>query len=283
MNIVTGSASYLLGEKIAQLLNEKYIPPVIEKFPDGEIYVRIEGEIEKEVALIQTTYPNDKLIELFLLQDALREKGVERIITVVPYFGYSRQDKIFKEGEAISARAMAKHIELYSDIFIGIDLHAPSILNWFSIPTVHLHATEPIARFLKERDVDVVISPDKGGVERAKLVAEAMNAEFDYLEKVRLSGEEVVIKPKNLDVREKIVGIVDDIISTGGTIARAAEQLRRQGARKIYAVCTHGLFIGKAEENMKKVNDFASTDTIESKYSKITVAEVIARALQEYA
>ncbi len=280
MQIVTGSASRGLGEKIASVLNAELLDVEIKRFPDGEIYARINGEVGEEVALIQTTYPNEKIIELFIIQDALREWGAKKIITVVPYFGYSRQDKIFKPGEAISARAMAKHIQIYSDIFVGIDLHAESILTYFDIPTHHLHATAPIAEYLRSKNVDIVISPDKGGYTRAKLVAEKINAEFDYLEKTRLSGTEVLIKPKNLDVDGKVVGIVDDIISTGGTIARASEQLRDQGANKIFAVCTHGLFIGNARENLKKVDEFAATDTIESEHSKISVASVVADFLK---
>ncbi len=280
MKVVAGSASFILGERVAKEGGWEFIKPDIKKFPDGEIYVRV-PEIDEDVILVQTTYPNDKIIELFLLQDALREMGVKKIITVVPYFGYSRQDKIFNSGEAISARAMARHIALNADAVISIDLHALSILSWFDIPTVHLHATVPISKYLSSKNVEVVISPDKGGYERAKLVAEKMDAEFDYLEKTRLSGTDVVIKPKNLDVDGKIVGIVDDIISTGGTIARASEQLRNQGAKKIYAVCTHGLFINNAIENMKKTDDFASTDTIETPYSNITVAEIIARGIEE--
>ncbi len=280
MQIIAGSASRGLGEKIASVLNAELLDVEIKRFPDGEIYTRINGDVEEEVALIQTTYPNEKIIELFIIQDALREWGAKKIITVVPYFGYSRQDKIFKPGEAISARAMAKHIQIYSDIFVGIDLHAESILSYFDIPTHHLHATVPIAEYLRSKNVDIVISPDKGGYTRAKLVAEKIGTEFDYLEKTRLSGTEVQIKPKNLDVDGKVVGIVDDIISTGGTIARASEQLRDQGADKIYAVCTHGLFIGKAIENMKKVDDFAATDTIESEHSRISVASVVADFLK---
>ncbi len=280
MNVIAGSASIGLGEKVARILGEDFIRPHVERFPDGELYVRIDGDVDEEVVLIQTTYPNEKIIELFLLQDALREMGVKKIITVIPYFGYSRQDKIFKKGEAISARAMVRHIEMNADYFIGMDLHSENVLTWFNIQTKHLHATKPIAEWLKAKGVDMVISPDKGGYKRARYVAQEMGVEFDYLEKTRLSGTEVIIKPKNLDAEGKTVGIVDDIISTGGTIARAADQLREQGAKRIYAVCTHGLFIGRAMENMKKVNDFAATDTIESGNSKITVAGVIADALR---
>ncbi len=281
MKVVAGSASPKLGRRVAEILGVDFVEPEFTTFPDGELRVQIPEFHDDLAVLIQTTYPNDKIIELFLLQDALREMGVKKIITVVPYFGYSRQDKIFNPGEAISARAMAKHIELESDAFIGIDLHADSILSWFSIPTMHKHATKPIAEWLKERKVDMVISPDKGGFKRAMYVADATGVEFDYLEKTRLSGTEVVIKPKNLDANGRRIAIVDDIISTGGTIARAAEQLRAQGAEKIYAVCTHGLFIGKAMENMKKVDEFAATDTIESENSRISVAGVFAKAIDE--
>ncbi len=282
MQILAGTASPGLGRRVAEVFGTDVIVPHVERFPDGEIYVRVPEIDDDTIALIQTTYPSDKLMELFLLQDALREMGVKKIITVVPYFGYSRQDKIFHPGEAMSARAMARHIALYSDHFVGMDLHADSILSWFDIPTEHLHATRPIGDWLRERGVNVVISPDKGGVKRAKYVAAELNAEFDYLEKTRLSGEEVIIKPKHLDIRGKVVAIVDDIISTGGTIARASEQLREQGADRIYAICTHGLFIKNAIEKLtRSVDEFAATDTIEGPHSQITVAGVIADALSQ--
>ncbi len=284
MKIVAGSASVELGRKIAGNMGVDFISAEVTRFPDGELHVQVPTFEDDTAAVVQTTYPNDKIIELFLIQDALREMGIKKIITVIPYFGYSRQDKLFAPGEAISARAMAKHIEIYSDHFVGMDLHADTILSWFSIPVSHLHATEPIAEWLKERNVNVVISPDKGGYLRAKYVAEHLGAEFDYLEKTRLSGEEVIIKPKNLDVKGKIVAIVDDIISTGGTIARASEQLRKQGAESIYAVCTHGLFIKNAVEKLSgAVDEFASTDTIQSEHSRISVSRVIAKHLKALA
>ncbi|NPA74623.1 MAG: ribose-phosphate diphosphokinase [Euryarchaeota archaeon] len=282
MQILAGSASSSLARRVAERLDTEALIPEVRHFPDGELYVRVPEFKDDTVAIIQTTYPSEKLIELFLLQDALREMNVKKIITIVPYFGYSRQDKIFNVGEAMSARAMARHIEMGADMFIGIDLHAESILSWFTVPTEHLYATRPMAEWLRERDVNVVISPDKGGITRARYVAQKLGAEFDHLEKTRLSGEEVVIKPKHLDIQGKRVAIVDDIISTGGTIARASEQLREQGADKIYAICTHGLFIKNAVEKLTRSTDeFAATDTIEGEHSKITVAGVIAKALRK--
>ena len=280
MKVVAGSASINLGKRVAEELNVDFAEPEFTKFPDGELRVQIPSFEDEVAVLIQTTYPNDKIIELFLLQDALREMNVKKIITVIPYFGYSRQDKIFNPGEAISARVMAKHISLYSDNAIVIDIHAESILSWFTVPVSHIHATVPISRWLEERGVNMVISPDKGGYTRARLVAEQLGAEFDYLQKTRLSGEEVIIRPKHLNVEGKKVAIVDDIISTGGTIARAAEQLRAQGAEKIYAVCTHGLFINNAIEKLESsVDEFAATDTIEGPYSKMTISKEISKAV----
>jgi len=280
MKVVAGSASINLGKRVAEELNVDFAEPEFTKFPDGELRVQIPPFEDESAVLIQTTYPSDKIIELFLLQDALREMNVKKIITVIPYFGYSRQDKIFNPGEAISARVMAKHISLYSDNAIVIDIHAESILSWFTVPVLHIHATLPISRWLEERGVNMVISPDKGGYTRARLVAEQLGAEFDYLQKTRLSGEEVIIRPKHLNVQGKHVAIVDDIISTGGTIARAAEQLRAQGAERIYAVCTHGLFINHAIEKLKSsVDEFAATDTIEGPYSKMTISKEIGKVV----
>jgi len=282
MKIIAGSASKKLGLNLSKRLDISLTETEIKRFPDKECYVRICENLDGEdVAIIQTTYPDENLIELFLLQDAIKHFDVKSLTTIIPYFGYGRQDKIFKEGEAESAKALAKHIELQSDKILTVDPHTVErMLEWFDIPIEIVSGGPAIANYLKKFDLDGILSPDEGSIDRAKYVANILNIDFDYLEKTRLSGEEVIMKPKNLDVEGKVIAIVDDIISTGGTISTASSQLKENGAKKIIAVCTHGLFAKDALQKMEKYCDeIISSDTIETDKSEITLADEISNIL----
>jgi ribose-phosphate pyrophosphokinase len=222
-------------------------------------------------------------VELFLLQDAIKEFDVDSLTTVVPYFGYARQDKQFKPGEPISARAIARLIQMNTDEFITVDVHAPSVTDWFEGKSAKNVAAYPeIGRYLKGKGIELILSPDEGRADNAKRVADVVNCEADFLVKERLDGETVKMTPKRLDAKGKKVAIVDDIISTGGTIVKAAEQLRKQGAAKIYAVCTHGVFAGNAIPKLEAVcDDICTTDTIENPKTCISVAPQIARIARD--
>ena len=283
MYIVGGSASKALSAALAAEMGLKLAQIEIKRFPDGDAYVRILDDLKGEdVVVVQTTHPDEKLIELFLIQDALREMGVGRIITVVPYYGYARQDRLFQKGEAVSARAMARMIEMQSDAVVLVDVHSTLLLGYFSVPVIHVSSMHPIGEFLKSEGVQMVIAPDKGAVERARTAAEVVGCQWDHLEKVRIDGSNVRIAPKNLDVNGMKVAIVDDIISTGGTIATAAEQLKSQGAASVIAVCTHGLFSGNAMERLRVCDAVYSCDTLESKRSSISVASAISAELKAF-
>ncbi|MBL72035.1 MAG: hypothetical protein CMB41_02590, partial [Euryarchaeota archaeon] len=184
----------------------------------------------------------------------LREIGPQKlpdvgpgIIVAIPYFGYARQDKRFKPGEAVSARAIGNLIASRVDAIAVLDLHAPEVLKGLSVPVAFTSAMPELAKRLQD-DVkpDFILSPDKGAIERAKSVAEAIGCEFSYLEKTRIDAHTIVHKAKDLDVDGKVVAIVDDMIATGGTICKAADALRSQGAKEVHAACTHGLFTGGA-------------------------------------
>ncbi|MEC8341207.1 MAG: ribose-phosphate diphosphokinase, partial [Candidatus Thermoplasmatota archaeon] len=169
------------------------------------------------------------------------------VILAVPYFGYSRQDKRFKPGESISARAIADMLATRCDGMVVLDLHAPAVLSDMSIPVAFTTAMPELAHHLKETvNPDFILSPDKGAIDRASSVANQINCEFSYLEKTRIDAHTIVHQAKDLDVAGKSVAIVDDMIATGGTICRAAEALRSQGAIQVHAACSHGLFTGGA-------------------------------------
>lgn len=282
MIVISGSSSRRLSEDLARELGAEVIHASIKRFPDDECYVRIEHDsLDREAVIVQNTYPDRAIIELFLLQDAARGLGVDKLITVIPYFGYARQDKRFNPGEAISAKVMAQHIQLNSSKVITVDIHTPAILQWFDrAEAEEVSAVTSIGKYFAGWGIDTVLAPDKGAAIRAERVASIIGAEWDHLVKTRISGEEVKVAPKKLDVSGKKVLIVDDIISTGGTIMAATSQLKQNGAREVIAACTHGLFVGGALEKLKKVCDeVISTNTIESEVSRISVASQIAGVL----
>ena len=285
MQVVGGSASRGLAKELADCLDADLVPVEVSRFPDDECYVRIDGRLAGEdVVIVQTSWPDKNIIELLLLQDAVGDLEPASITTVVPYFGYARQDKRFKEGEPISARALARAMIDASTRLVTVDVHAASVLSWFrDVDARNVSAHTEIGGFLRERGAELVLSPDEGRRENAKRVADVVGCEADFLVKERLDGETVRMTPKSIDASGKKVAIVDDIISTGGTIIKASEQLRSQGAARIMAVCTHGVFAGGAVPKLKAVCDEVhSTDTSENPTTAITVAPQIARTLKEW-
>ena len=282
MFILGGTSGKNVAENLANRLQQPLLHASYKRFPDNEFYVRLlDNIVGKDVVIVQTAYPDSKIVELLLIQDAVYGAGAKKITVVLPYFGYSRQDKKFEEGEAISARAIAQHISLDADCIITVDPHKEHILKFFTVPVYSCSAVSAIARHLKEKNIDFVLAPDKGAKERAKETAELINCEYDYLEKTRIDGTTVKITPKKLDAHGKNVAIIDDIISTGDTMAKSIQELKKQGANTVLVACTHGLFIGGAKEKLLAADcdEIISTDTIETEFSKVSVAECIAATL----
>ncbi len=286
--IIGGSASQKLAAKVAWDLGENLSPIETKRFPDGERYIRIKGEVPKEVVVIQSTgYPQDEnLMELFLLLKNLKSLGVERTRVVIPYFGYGRQERRFKSGEAVSAVIVAELLEAAgaSEIY-SINLHEKNIKEFFKIPVHNISAMPLIANYIKEQiDDPMIIGPDKGALGFAKEISEILKCDCDYLEKTRISPEKVDMKPKNLDVAGRDVVIIDDIISTGGTIVSASRILKGLGANKVIVGCVHPILV---EDALLKifaagVEDVFSTDTLKSDVSTISVSPLVAGYLKKY-
>jgi len=277
--IIGGTASKTVAEDITKILKGKLVNTISKRFPDDELYVRIQDNVKgKDVIIVQTTYPDPNVIELFLLQNAVEEAGAKRITVVIPYYGYARQDTKFQDGEAISAKAIANLISLNADKVITVDPHKEHILDFFSTSAFSCSAVPEIAKYLIEKNIDMVLAPDKGAVDRAKKASEIINCDFDYMEKTRIDGTTVEIKPKNLDSENKNVAIIDDIISTGGTMAKSIKELKKQGAKKVFVACTHGLFADNAIKKLSTAgcDEIISTDTIVSDYSKVKIAPSVA-------
>ncbi len=285
MFVVGGSAGVDIAKRVVDIFDEASLVSLKRKrFPDKEFYVRILDDLKgKDVVVIQTSYPDENLVELLITMDAVVEAGAKSLTVVLPYFSYSRQDKKFKEGEPVSARAVAKMVSVYADNVISIDPHKDYILDFFDAKTKCCSAVGVLADHLKSLDVDFVLAPDKGALERAKSAAGIIGCDFDYMQKTRIDGNTVEIKPKQLEAKGKTVAIIDDIISTGGTMAKSIAELKRQGAKKVIVSCTHGLFIGQALEKLKSAgcDEIIATDTILSNYSKVSCAPCIVDALKD--
>lgn len=259
----------------------KLIDCHFERFPDGEGYVRFDEKVKnvKEILIVQSLYyPQDEhIMQLFFMIDALKDLNI-KINLLIPYMAYARQDKRFKDWESVSGISLAKMIDrfdLESKYTVDIhDLKVTKAMNGENLSAMPLIAEYLMGLNLKE---PVIISPDKGSVERAKIVADQMEAEFDHLEKTRLSGDTVEIRPKEINTKNRDVAIVDDIISTGGTMAKACEVLKREGTLKVLSGATHLLMISNAEERLKKagIDGIFGSDSIPSKFSDISIASII--------
>jgi ribose-phosphate pyrophosphokinase len=284
MIIVGGSSSRDLAKELSNMLGCTYIQAATTKFPDGECYTRIDAEpLDDDVVIVQNTYPDSNLIEMFLLQDAVKKMGAKRITLVIPYFGYARQDRVFKPGEPESAKVMIKHLDMMCDRVFTMDIHKESTLDYFDCPHKDLKATSAIADHFKNKNIELVLSPDLGAKYRAKAVGEMLGVPYDYLEKVRLSGTDVKISPAQMDCKGKNILIVDDMISTGGTIVTAGQALKEAGAKSISVACTHGLFVNNALERLtgSSLETVLCCNTLENEVSHISVAGIIASALKE--
>ena len=306
MPVVSGSSGRDVAASLAPLLGMQHIELVSRRFPDGEGYVRVPSDAidavrAEPVVLVSNTYPDSGVVQTVLLLEALADvrKGElsnlkeeepqslddvgPGIYLAIPYFGYSRQDKRFSKGEALSARVIAEILERSCDGIAILDLHEPAVLEGMGVPMQFVSSMPEIAERLQtEVSPDFILSPDKGAIARATEVAGLIGCEFSYLEKTRVDAHTIEHTPKDLDVNGKVVAIVDDMISTGGTICRASDALRRQGAVEVHAACTHGLFTGGAILRLAShVDGVHSTDSLPNPRAVVSAAPALARGLKQ--
>ncbi|RLI09612.1 ribose-phosphate pyrophosphokinase [Candidatus Bathyarchaeota archaeon] len=294
MIIIPGPASRGLGERIAAKLGVDAHPVEHRVFPDGESYIRLTAPVEGEAAVIvQTTSPpqDARLMQLFMMAATAADLGAESVVCVVPYLAYARQDKRFLDGEALSLDVVLKLLEdAGADVLIVIDAHNADSLRRVQrrhgIRVENLSAIPLLAEHLRERSYGGAYSlaPDEGAVHLAEMGGKVLGGTSDFFVKRRdrRTGEiEMVVK--DLDIRGRDAVVFDDIISSGGTMARAVEGLKRQGAERVAAACTHGLFMGDAEKRIREAGAdlIVATDTVESKFSAVSVARIIAERLKE--
>jgi len=281
MKVVGTQKSQIIAGRIAERLNADLAATKFSQFPDGELYVQT-GPIDDETIIVGSLVDSDTLVQLLLLIDACEQS---RITLVLPYMGYARQDKRFKDGEPISARAIAQSLGFGIDRIITAHVHEPSILGYFGVPATNVSLIPEIKSYIASVGYDnpLILAPDEGAEGFAADIAREGAWEYDYLIKTRLDGEHVRMEPKKLHVESRTVLIVDDIISTGGTLAMATELLRDQGALAVHTVCVHGIFASGAYTLLKNsgIGDVAASDTIETGYSRYSAAEPLTKAIKE--
>ncbi|AKA75102.1 ribose-phosphate pyrophosphokinase [Saccharolobus solfataricus] len=260
MIIIGGSATNGIDESLSKILSIPLVKVENKIFPDGESYIRVPSSIrDEEVLLVQTTdYPQDKhLIELFLIAETIRDLGAKKLTAIVPYLAYSRQDRRFKDGEAISIKTIL-HIlsEVGVNTLVVVEPHKPEELSYFKGELKIVHPYHQIARKIKEIIEDpFILAPDRGALDRARKIAEEINAPYSYIEKERdrTTGEVRIKEAPNINLKGKDVVIIDDIISTGGTIVQATRLAYSLGAKSVTAAAIHLLLVGGAKERLREV------------------------------
>eukprot|EP01037_Dinobryon_pediforme_P013647 gene13647-13763_t len=300
MKILAGNSNTALAESIAAYLGEPLTKCQVRRFADMEIFVEIQENVRGQDAFIiqSTSYPtNDHLMEVLIMSDALRRASAKRITAVIPYFGYARQDRKPGPRTPISAKLVANLItRAGADRVLTVDLHAGQIQGFFDIPTDNLYGAPVMVRDIKER-MDLrnvmVVSPDVGGVVRARALAKRIDAPLAIVDKRRERAGESEVMNIIGDVTGKSCILVDDIIDSGGTLCNAAEALLAKGASEVYAYITHGVLSGGAVARVaaSKLKELVLTDTIlpteavrvAKNIRVISIAPLIGEAIQRTA
>ncbi len=260
MNLViaAGSGNPMLAEAVAERLGVGVCQSILERFPDSELHAEIDESVRGcDVYLVQPTGPpvDDHLMELIFLADACRRAGAARITGVVPYFGYARQDRRARGREAVGGRIAADLLRTAGiDRVLAVDLHTVSLEGFFGIPLEHVSAVPLLANAIEPlvTDQTVIVSPDLGGVKLAERYGELLRRPIAIAHKVRMNGKEVKVRNIVGDVAERTPMIVDDMISTAGTIAAAAKALLEAGCvREITVAATHALLVGPAMSRLE--------------------------------
>ena len=286
--LAIGPASQSLGKSLAERLRLEAASVLFKEFPDGETYVKLtEVSPGDDLIVVQSLSPPQarNLMVLLQIASAARDIGVRRISVVAPYLAYSRQDKMFLPGEAVSARLVAKVLEScgVQRVYV-VEPHSAESLSFFRIPAVPVSPVDDIVKFLGDRTGSVIVAPDEKRVPDARELASKLSCDYGWVEKTRdRDTGEVRSKIGSVPHGKKTAVIFDDIISSGSTIVKAAELLRSIGFEEIEAGCVHGLFVQRAEEKLAAagVRSIFASDTIEGKMTRYSVAGSIAKSIEK--
>lgn len=270
MKVFTGTSNLPLAERIAEHLGVRIGDATVDRFADGEIRVKIQEDVRgADVFVVQSTCPpvNESVMELVLLMDALRRASAERITAVIPYFGYARQDRKDEGRVPISAKAVANMItSVGADRVLCLDLHAAQLQGFFDIPVDHMYAGPVIKRYFLRRQVEnlTVVAPDVGSSKLARNYASRLGAGLAIVDKRRVTDRDTEVMNVIGDVKGQNVLLIDDMISTAGSITQAAKTVRDLGAKSVYLAATHAILCGNAMERLdaSAIDQLILTDSI---------------------
>jgi len=294
--LFSGSANIQLTEAISKSAGIKLGAITLKRFSDGEIFVQIEENVRGSHAfVVQPTCPpvNDNLMELLVIVDALKRASVHSITAVTPYYGYARQDRKVSARSPISAKLVADLLQVAGvNRMVALDLHAGQIQGFFDVPFDNLYGTEVLVSYLKDHvsKEATVISPDAGGVERARAFAKRLRASLAIIDKRRPKANESAVMHIIGDVKGRDCIIVDDIVDTAGTLCNSAQALMDEGANKVMAAATHGVLSGPAITRLREscIEELVVTDTIpvtnekrkEGRISVVSCASLLGEAIK---
>jgi len=288
LSVIAGKSSEDLAKKISKKIKANLVKSEIKVFPDGESKITLSGKISKEKSIvIQSIYPpvDTNLIRALSLISKAKETSTE-VVAVIPYMGYARQDREFLPGEIITMKVLGKLFkEAGASKIIAVDIHSTMGFKYFKMKTKNISAIPELVQYFKKLSLKnpLIISPDQGGKQRAKIFAKEFGSDHIALEKKRdRKTGEIQIKTKNIDeVTNRDLILVDDMISTGGSIVKATQFLKKQKCKKVYVACTHALLMDNAEKKIKKagVTRIISANTIPGKTSIVDISNSIAMAI----
>jgi ribose-phosphate pyrophosphokinase len=286
-SVVAGPGSFDLANNIAKRLGAQLTVASLRIFSDGESNIKL-SKVGKNCVIVQSTHPptDTHLIQLLMIAKKCTDDGAQHVCAVIPYLGYARQDRAFLEGEVVSIDLVAKLFETVGvEHILTVDIHSQLAMSYFasienvsSIPLLADYASK-----MKLRD-PIAVSPDAGGTNRAKEFARLLDIDVIVLKKSRhrVTGEVTIDEKLHMDLSKRDAIVIDDIISSGGSIIKSAEVLDKKGVGRIYAMCAHALLIRDAAQKIKSagVQDIISTNSVPGEYSKVELSPEIASALK---
>jgi ribose-phosphate pyrophosphokinase len=290
VKIIPGPASRELGEKLANELHAEIVPVFLKTFPDGESYIRFEKQNLKgeDAVIVQTTSPpqDQRLLQLMLMADNAKDLEARSITAIVPYFAYSRQDKRFIPGEAFSIKTIIKLLENCGVTkIISLNAHNPAVLKNFNVPVLDISAIPLLAEYFKAKKLvqnPLSLSMGKKALSVAQEADNILQGGYDYVASKRdvVTGN-VTLEDKPLPVKNRDVIIFDDIISSGGTMAKAVKLVKDKGARKVYAACVHPILMGDSYKRIIEngAEEIVGTDAVPSPVSKVSIVPLLCRVL----
>ena len=287
LSVIAGKSSEDLAKKLSKKIKANHVKSEIRIFADGESKITLNGKISKKQSIVvQSIYPpvDTNLIQALSLISKAKETSSE-VIAVIPYMGYARQDREFLPGEIITMKVLGKLFKgAGASKIIAVDIHSMIGFKHFTIKTKNVSAIPELVQYIKKLSLKnpLVVSPDQGGKERAKEFAKELGSKYIALEKTRdRKTGKVQIKTKNIDVANRDLILVDDMISTGESIVKATQFLKKQKCKKVYVACTHALLMNDAEKKIKKagVTKIISANTIPGKTSIVDISNTIAKAI----